>query len=57
MADREEIIPSGRVSPRRGDEREQEPVNDGAIHPSDEGPAVPVNAGLMTREYSGSASC
>jgi hypothetical protein len=50
MADREEIVASGRVIPRRGDEREREPVNDGASHPSDEGPAVPANAGWMTRE-------
>jgi hypothetical protein len=42
MADTEEIIASGRVSPRRGDDREDEPMNDGASHPSDEGPAVPV---------------
>jgi hypothetical protein len=54
MADREEIIASGRVSPRRGDERGDEPVHDEASHPSEEGPAVPVNAGWMTREYGGS---
>jgi hypothetical protein len=55
MADREEIFASGRLSPRRRDEREHEPVNDWASHPSDEGPAVAVNAGLMAREYGGSA--
>jgi hypothetical protein len=56
MADREEIIASGRVSPRRGDERGHEPVHDEASHPSAEGPAVPVNAGWTTREYGGSTN-
>jgi hypothetical protein len=53
MAEREEIIAAGRVSPRRGNEREHEPVNDGAMHPSDDGPAAPVHAGWMMREYGG----
>jgi hypothetical protein len=55
MANREEIIASGRVCPRQGSEWEHEPVNNWAIHPSDDGPAAPVNAGRMIGEYGGSA--
>jgi hypothetical protein len=55
MADREEIIASWRVSPRLGNEREHKPVNDGAINPSEDGPAAPVNADWMMSWFGGSA--